>query len=140
MKCTTCLNPRHQDIDAALIGGRSGPQVAAAFGLSPDSVKRHRRNHMTRAPELPETPSDGSDPLGELTAALRLRALAGSDNASREYRLALAAMSQRGQERPAFNVLEDPQWIRLRTKVLDILYNQFPEARMALIHAWEDPR
>jgi hypothetical protein len=140
LRCSVCSSQSLPDVDYQLAAGRSSASIAAEFSLGREAVKRHARNHSKLAPEPAEAPSDGADPLTELAASLRTRALAGSDNASREYRLALSALAERGLARPAYNVLEDPEWIAIRTETLSILYDQFPEARMALIHAWEKPR
>jgi hypothetical protein len=41
--CTVCSNPRHQEIDQALVGGTaSGRAVARQFGISEASARRHR--------------------------------------------------------------------------------------------------
>src|SRR5438128_1584922 len=40
--CETCRHRERKNIDLALIGGESSRSVAARFGLSPSSVKRHR--------------------------------------------------------------------------------------------------
>lgn len=138
MTCSVCLSQSLPDVDYQLAAGRSSASIAAEFSLGREAVKRHARSHLTVAPGHAEPPTD-DDPLAELVAALRVRALAGSDNASREYRLALAAYQERTTERPTYDVREDPEWIRIRTKTLTVL-DQFPEARLALIDAWEKPR
>jgi len=131
--CTVCTHPMSPDIDYELAAGRSSRALAAQYGLGPEAVKRHARNHAAALAPRADIPAE-SDPLAELVASLRVRALAGSDAASREYRLALAALAERSSERPAYNVKEDPEWILIRTKMLDALVT-FPDARWAVADA-----
>ena len=136
--CTVCNHPQAQDIDFELAAGRSSRALASAYGLGPEAVKRHARNHAPQPAPITDEPT-GADPLDELAASLRTRALAGSDAAAREYRLALAALEDRGNVRPEYNVLEDPEWIRIRTLMLDTL-SAYPEAKYAVADALRDAR
>ena len=45
-RCTACMHPAREAIDAALAAGRSAGSVAMTYKLSPDAVERHRRNHV----------------------------------------------------------------------------------------------
>jgi hypothetical protein len=133
-RCSVCAAPQRAAIDQLLIGGRSGRSLAVEFGLSIDAMKRHARNHVVPSEELPELPP-GADPLDELVASLRTAAVTGKNpSAAREYRLVLALQAERRNERPAYDVVADPTWIRLRTVMLDAL-KPFPEARLAVADA-----
>jgi hypothetical protein len=114
-RCTICTDPRAHAIDAQLAAGRSARSLAAAFAVGVESMKRHARNHGP-VPTATPPAAPGTDALDELVAALRVRALAGSDNASREYRLALQAQTDRGGTPPPYDVARDPEWVRLRDK------------------------
>lgn len=134
--CLICIDPRVQAVDALLAGGRSARSLAIELGLPPEALKRHVRNHQSLhvVSAVIQPPPTGADPLGELVAALRMRALAGSDAASREYRLGLASLAARGAERPDYDVLADARWIRLRTILLDAFADD-PAARLRLADA-----
>lgn len=134
IRCTVCQDPRVQTLDSLLAQGRSGRSLAAEFGLSPDAVKRHAKAHAAPRDSGRRAPS-GADPLSELVDALRSRALDGNNSGTvREYRLALAALTERSAERPAYNVLADPEWLRLRDLLLEAL-EPYPEARLAVADA-----
>lgn len=147
--CTVCLSVHAQDADALLAAGRSGRSVAAELGLSPSAVKRHALHRVGRqtapsfaghpaklpAAEYGPSTANGLDPLDELVTSLRDSAL-GSPNAgfAREYRLALLAQAERSAERPAYDVLRDPEWLRLR-RLLVAALAPYPEARQAVADA-----
>jgi hypothetical protein len=134
--CTVCNHPSAATIAVSLMEGRSARAVAATYVLSYAAMKRHARNHVTPGSQPTHDPAGAAlEPLDELIASLRGRALAGSDAAAREYRLALAAQSQRSSATtPEYNVLEDPEWIKLQRILLDALV-PFPEARIAISDA-----
>lgn len=45
--CRVCIDPRREEIDAAMAGGRSVPKIAAEVGLPESNLYRHRKDHMT---------------------------------------------------------------------------------------------
>lgn len=130
--CATCSDPRLADIDGLLAAGRSARSLAIEFGLPPDSVKRHARNHLARGTVEPRQP--GADPLDELVAALRTRALSGDPAAAREYRLSMSAQAANRAAPAAPDLVESSEWIDLRTAILGALA-AFPEARQAVADA-----
>ena len=136
--CRICSDDRVQVIDDALAVGRSARSLAVEFDLPPESLKRHVRNHLvTGVASVSAVGSSSSDPdaLDELVAALRERALGGTNSGlAREYRLALNAQTERTAERPAYDVLADPDWVRLQAILTDALA-PFPEARQAVADA-----
>ena len=141
MRCTICLDPRVQDVNAAL-AVRSGRSVAQEYGLGVESMKRHARSHLPPSDPGP-TRSDPPtvNPLAELAGALKTRALNGSDAASREYRLVLAAQAEQAAVPAAYDVLRDETWLRLRGLLLRALDDE-PAARqkvMAAIREAENP-
>jgi hypothetical protein len=139
--CSVCTRPDAAMLNDELRAGRSARSVALAFGLSDDAVGRHARHHLHRvAPPVRVARREvAADPLDELVVALRERALAGSDAASREYRLALQAQSAaRHAAAPTRDLAAEPEWIALRTSMLDAL-EPFPKARLAIVAALEAP-
>ena len=133
--CSICSLPLAGAIDELLRSGRSARAVAAEFEVSYDALTRHHRNHTRRAP--PAIPEAAGDPLDELVAALRVRALAGHPSDTREYRLALLAQADAQHAAPPRTELAgEPEWIALRTRLLEAL-EPFPEARLAVAAALE---
>lgn len=136
--CTVCNLPEAGTINALLRDGRSARAVAAELGLSYDALTRHARNHASRPLVVRSVATEPSaDPLAELVTALRVRALAGSDAASREYRLALLARENaRHAAAPIRDLASEPEWIELRARLLRLL-EPFPDARLALAEGLE---
>lgn len=133
MRCIVCRSPQVQNVDALLATGRSARGIALELGLPIESTKRHARSHTTHEPSNPQPTQ--TDPLGELVAALRGRALSGSDaSQSREYRLALAAQAEQAAAPPTYDVLRDATWLRLRGLLLRALDNE-PSARQKVMDA-----
>jgi hypothetical protein len=112
--------------------------VAVEMSLSRDALGRHARSHLGRRIAAPRSTSvkvNGAahlDPLDELVAALRVRALAGHPTDTREYRLALAAQADAQHAAPPrTDLAAEPEWQALRTTLLAAL-EPYPEARLAV--------
>ena len=130
-RCTVCTHPERGTIDA-LIAAQSARSVASQYGLAARAVQRHAARHRAT---LPATDAPPADPLDELVHALRARALAGSDPASREYRLALQAQqAARNAAAPTRPLEAEPEWLALRAALVAALA-PFPEARQAVADA-----
>jgi hypothetical protein len=140
LACSVCALPTAGAINERLRSGRSARAVAGEYGLSYDALTRHARNHAAHRPVLAPEHGADADPLDELTAALRLRALAGNPADTREYRLALAAQSAaRHATAPARSLVTEPEWIAVRTAILRAL-EDYPEARLAVAAALAEAR
>jgi hypothetical protein len=134
--CTVCGRPDAGRINELLRSGRSARAVAGEYAVGYAALTRHARNHLSR-PEIANGAADlgDLDPLDELVMTLRARALAGSDAASREYRLALAAQATaRHAMAPTRALADSDEWIVLRTTMLKALA-PFPGARIAIADA-----
>jgi hypothetical protein len=60
--CAACAHPRRDDIDRAIIDGRTLCSIARDFGLSPHTVGRHARIHLrARLAPLPSAGADTQD-------------------------------------------------------------------------------
>ena len=139
--CTICRLTMAGALDEMLRSGISARAVATQFNLSYDALTRHARNHATkRAPVLMAAPSalvtePPTDPLDELVAALRTRALAGNPTDTREYRLALAAQSDiRHAVPPQRDLASEPEWLLVRSAMLEAL-EPYPDAKLAVADA-----
>ena len=76
-KCTICSHDRRKEIDEALIIGASYRSIAQRFGVSCDSVRRHRLNHLPNELVKSEKAREAarSDNLADKMAALESTAL-----------------------------------------------------------------
>ena len=90
-KCSVCLHPKRQQIDAELVLGGRQAAVSARFGISPDAVGRHARSHLPPGAEAVTAPGafersapEGQpDLLGTMQAAMErlLRVIEGAEKA-----------------------------------------------------------
>ena len=72
--CTICSHPRRRQIDLALIGGIPNRKVAAQFGLTEASVRRHLEFHvsaMLKQAAQGEKEADELQLAGDLSDQLR---------------------------------------------------------------------
>ena len=147
-RCTVCDHPERHSIDEALVIGAPYRSVAKRFDLSESAVYRHKTEHLParllKARDAEEVAQ--ADDLLEQVRHLQAHALDILERAEKAWdlRTALAAISQaRGNlellgklageldERPVVNVLISPQWVVIRTTMLEALL-PYPEARAAV--------
>jgi len=153
--CTVCAHADRAAIDAALVqGGDSFRTIAHRFNVSPDALKRHKTAHLSRALVKAQEAQEVArgDALLAQVRELQARATSILDAAERsgDLKTALAAIAQaRGclellakllgelQEGPTVNVVLLPEWVRVRTAILNALEG-YPEARLAVVEALKD--
>jgi hypothetical protein len=147
-RCTVCDHSERHSIDEALVSGAPYRSVAKRYGLSESAVYRHKVDHLPahllKAREAEEAAR--ADDLLEQVRNLQTHALDILECAEKagDLRTALAAISQaRGNlellgklageldERPVVNVLLSPQWVMIRSTMLEAL-SAYPEARAAV--------
>jgi len=150
--CTICTHQQHEDIDNQLINGESYRDIAGRFSLSRSALSRHKEHlpsALTKAKKAAEI-SQADDLLAQVrdlqTRALNiLDAAEGSGNlkialiAIREARGNLELLGKLAGELQAgqvVNVLVSPQWIILRSVILESL-EPFRDARLAVASALE---
>lgn len=147
--CNVCSHPERIEIDRLLVNGMAAAAVARQFGLVGRTVLRHADKHLPETLQAAAQRDDEArelDVLAEVKALHRrtLRILDASDDsprtglsAIREARGNLELLGKllgKIDERPQINVLLSPQWIELRTAILEALKG-FPEARTAVAKA-----
>ncbi len=151
--CTICEHPQRDEIDHLIINGNTFRHIASQYNFSYRAVKRHKDNHLNKklakAKEVQEVVHANSL-LGQVRD-LQMRALNILDAAeqSGDLRMALGAIREaRGnlellgklagelQAGQVVNVLVSPQWVTLRSVILESL-EPFPEARLAVASALE---
>src|ERR687898_2633889 len=148
-RCTVCEHPERHSIDETLVTGAPYRSVAKQFRLSESAVYRHKTEHLpahlSKAREAEEVAQ--ADDLLDQVRNLQAHALDILERAEKagDLRTALAAISQaRGNlellgklageldERPIVNVLLSPQWVMIRTTMLEAL-SAYPKARSAVL-------
>jgi hypothetical protein len=156
-RCTVCRHPDRPEIDRQLAGGMSNQGVAEKWGLSKDSVRRHRATHLSAALKAVHTKRETA---GATKAVDRAEYLYGKASAileaaeeGKQGALALAAikelrstvellakLSGELDERPQVNILNvaaSPEWLATQGAMLAALA-PFPEARLAVAGALQD--
>lgn len=155
-KCRVCTHPERPEIDRQLAAGTSNPGIAAKYGMSRDSVRRHRDRHLSPALKAVATrretqgavkAADRAEQLyGKAEAILEAAEDAGQGQlalgAIKELRATvelLAKLSGELDERPQVNVVNvsaSPEWLAIQSAMLEALAS-FPDARVAVAGALE---
>lgn len=152
--CTVCAHPDRAEIDRALVGGQSCPQIAARYGTNGTigrmALLRHK-DHIPEALAKSEQAKDiaNADNLLREARALRSKAISLllQAEASGDLRTALAGVREaRGclellarltheiDDRPQVNILVSPEWVLIRRVLMDAL-QPYPTARASVAQA-----
>ncbi len=160
-ECKVCAHPERDAIDAALVCGDSQRSLAARYGLTPSSVARHYRNHVSAAlaalttERTERTEQAGGGALLDRVEALIRRAerildaaegdgkVSTALSAIKELRALLELLGKATGElddRPqvTINLLSSPEWLQMRSQLLGALA-PFPQARIAAADVLELP-
>ena len=146
--CTVCVHAEREAIDRALLAGEPYRGIAQRYAASPDAVFRHRSDHLpaalAQAREATEVARADSllDQLAELRADARR--IGGKAEGAGDLKTALAGVRELVRiveltaklvgeldERPTVNVLVEPEWLVVRSTLLEAL-RPYPEARQAV--------
>ena len=147
--CTTCAHPERRSIDKDLATGHLvNRRIAARTGLAESSVRRHAAAHLPArlvAAAEAEDVRQALDVLGQLKAIngatlavlsdARKRgdgdlALKAVDRVQRQIELQAKLLGEL-DDRPQVNVLVAPEWLLVRSALLDVL-RSYPDARSAV--------
>ncbi len=150
--CTVCNHPDIKAIDVALVAGVGVRDVASRFvPLKRSSIQRHKEAHLpktlTKAKEA-KTVAQADDLLSQVRAIRgKAKALTEKAEADGDYKTALAGCRElRGcielmaklmgelDERPVVNVHLAPQWVEIRTVIVQALQSH-PQAAQAVTRA-----
>jgi hypothetical protein len=147
--CTVCSHPERDAIDTALVSGESTGKLAGRYRtIDERAIRRHRSNHLSvklaKAQEAEEIANaddllaqvrslhertlailEASESTGKLGTAL------GAIREARSNLELLAKLLGELNDSPTVNVLISPQWIEIRTVLLEVL-TASPEARSAV--------
>jgi hypothetical protein len=149
--CAACKHDEREAIDAALVTGASCGDVSRRFGLSEDSLQRHREKHipqvLTKAQEAAEVAH--ADNLLDQLKALQSKALELLAAAEKQgdYKAAISGIGQargcielmaklQGQisDGTTINVIVNPQWLEVRAVIIEALADH-PAARLDVANA-----
>ena len=150
-RCTVCGHEKVEEINRLLLEGVSLRDLAGRYSVSKTALHRHKESHLpaelTKAQEAQEVAK--ADSLLAQVTELRDKALSILDKAEQagDLRTALQGIKEaRGclellarlqgelQEQTIVNILINPQWLSLRTVILQAL-EPYPEARQAVARA-----
>lgn len=151
-KCSICHHPEHEAIDRALVSGESLRNIAEQYSVSATALHRHK-SHVPgtvakahEAGEVAEADRLLSTVRDLLQAAITTitQAEAGDDlrtklaaiREARETAKLLLEVNGKLQTAPTFNLVLAPEWVEVRTVVLQAL-GPYPDARLAVAGALE---
>jgi len=149
-KCTICHHSEREAIDRALVSGETLRDIAQRFAVSRDALQRHKAHIPTavaaahEAGEVAEADRLLSTVRDLLQAAIGTitQAEAGGDlrtklaaiREARETAKLLLEVYGELQTQPTFNIIMAPEWVEVRTVVLQAL-DPYPDARLAVAGA-----
>jgi len=149
-KCTICEHPKVEEINKALLETQNIAKITKQYGVNYHALYRHKDHIpaiLTQAQEAQEVAK--ADSLLAQVTELRDKALSILDKAEQagDLRTALqgvreakgclellARLQGELQEQTTVNILINPQWLSLRTVILEAL-DGYPEARQAVARA-----
>ncbi len=152
--CAICKYSKKQEIDKLLVRGEPYRSIAKQFSLSESAVYRHKGHiseKLVKAKDAQEIAK--ADGLLCQVRDIQVRTLNILTEAeqSKNWKTALLAIREsRGNlellakllgelnESQTVNILEAPEWITLRTKILNAL-DGHPEAKVSVSKALESP-
>ena len=136
--CNVCIHPQRKAIDRALVSGEPGPSVSAKWGVSPDSVKRHKAAHLPLRLVQQQTLDEAREALDVMQQLKAINAasvqvlrdarnggqgglvLAAVDRVLRQLEFQAKLLGDL-DERPTVNLIMAPQWGRLVAGLRDVL-------------------
>jgi len=152
-KCSICGHEKVEEINRLLLEGVSLRDIAGQYSISKTALHRHKKHipaTLAKAQEAREVAK--ADSLLDQVAELRDKALSILAKAEQagDLRTALqgvreakgclellAKLQGELQEQTTVNILINPQWLTLRTVILEAL-NRYPEARLAVARVLQE--
>lgn len=155
--CTICIHPQRQALEAELARGEPNQRVAAKFGVTESAIRRHLSSkHAQMAAQqaiqarVIEAGRSVLERLRDLNReALEILSEARSHNKQRDAIAAIHALTRLLElearllgeldhgPQVQVNVLATPEWLKLRTRILDALH-PYPDAAYAVSRALID--
>ena len=153
-QCTVCAHKDLEEINKLLLCSDSYRDLARQFGLSKDALARHKESHipteLLKSNDIQEIAKADVllvelEGIREMTLSVLDKAERGAETSVygarvgylrevREQIKLLAELEGRLASQPQITIINNPQWIVLRTQIIGAL-EPYPEAREAVIHA-----
>jgi hypothetical protein len=154
--CSVCSHPERREIELQIVAGATLQAVSTEFGMSPNSVMRHRDNHMTgiaeaEADRAAQRGEQGED-LVKIARGLRNKAFSLGMAAEQkgDLRTALTGVRDAGrlletqgklegkiEPGTTVNIMFSQQFLVVQGIILQALA-PYPEARLAVVKALAD--
>jgi hypothetical protein len=151
--CTVCTHEDHEMIDRLIVDGFPNRRIAAQFGLSEQSVRRHKKNHfpatLQASKHIEEITHSSSliariERIESMTLSLAeelrergdLRGAVSSMGELRRIAELLAKTKGSLLEKQAYDLHQDPAWSEIRAAIISAL-RDYPEASKEVIAALE---
>ena len=150
--CTLWTHSERDAIDRGLVEGRSARALAALHRVSDDAVTRHRAHLLVPLKQAREVHAEAAEEVAQAIDVVRQlkainaaslailseargrgdvdTALKAVDRIQRQIELQAKLLGEL-DERPQVNVLIMPEWLAVRSALLEAL-RPFPEARSAV--------
>ncbi|MEN6341045.1 MAG: hypothetical protein ABFC89_00635 [Methanospirillum sp.] len=151
-RCSICHHPDRETIDRALVSGESLRNIAEQYSVSSTALHRHKAHiptavataheagEVAEADRLLSTVRDLlQSAVGTITQAENggdLRTKLAAIREARETAKLLLEVYGELQTQPTFNIIMAPEWVEVRTVVLQAL-GPYPDARIAVAGALE---
>ena len=151
-KCTICHHPDREAIDAAIVSGETLRNIAEQYSVSSTALHRHKAHiptavakaheadEVAEADRLLSTVRDLlQSAIGTITQAENggdLRTKLAAIREARETAKLLLEVNGKLQTAPTFNLIMAPEWVEVRTVVLQAL-GPYSDARLAVAGALE---
>jgi len=150
--CTICSHAQRAEIELSVANGAPNRRIAAQYGMSETSVRRHMAEHISKQAAKQQARLDEAktlDVLAQLRAinATTLRILQATQANPKMYGLALQAIDRVQKqielqakllgdlsEGPQIDIHLDPQWVNMRELIFRAL-EAFPDARVVVAQA-----
>ncbi len=149
-KCSVCEHIQVKDIDESLVNGTGLRKIAERFSLATTSVHRHKKHlngtlikarevkKITHADSLLEQVKYLQEKSLEILSKAEeigdYRACTSAINEARKCLELLGKLAGELQDGQTVNVIVSPQWVELRTTIIEAL-EPHPEAKFAVLRA-----
>lgn len=153
-KCKVCSHAEVATINKALVDGGSIRDIARRFGLSKDTVYRHKKNclpsTLVKAREV-EQVANADELLKQIQDLQKKTLMILDKNTGKDDRVALTAIREARSNldligrllgeldtSPKVGILiANPEWVAVRTVIIDAL-QPFTDAKQAVINALQN--
>ena len=150
--CSICHHPDRETIDAAIVGGGALRAIACQYTVGREALRRHKA-HIPKAVATAREAEEVAEAdrllaivhdlmksaIGTITQAEAggdLRTKLAAIREARETAKLLLEVYGELQTQPTFNIIMAPEWVEVRTVVLQAL-GPYPDARLAVAGALE---